>query len=249
MKIVFSVDNNTDEPNYEKMAVLLAKSIKDTNPKAEMYCGVFGEHISTDTDQQLRRLGVHVVYDTIKTNSELNYFLRNYTMHFFSQRFDEFIYLDIDVLVLGDLSPILEHEIIVEQVPDYIVEKEKPYIGSINHALYYNWVQVVNQQNKYLYDIDYSQNMYLKESDILISKRIINSDLKIHHQDFGAYYPKHELNTKSILFHYDSFIDSGTFYKLEEFNPTIYKKYKLYAELILGIEINNNKEYWNEQAT
>jgi lipopolysaccharide biosynthesis glycosyltransferase len=254
--VIFALEDSKNEPNYEKLALIMIKSLLDTNPDIDIYCGIFTNRTpSNKTIQALKDSGVHVIEDIQFEVAEdsINYFLRNYCCYYFThlnnllERYDRIIYLDIDVIVLDSLDKIQipNNSILVEQVPDNILEFEKPYIGSIDHSLYYNWISVLNNTNKHVYDIDYYNNTHLKQSDILVSQNINNSDLKIIDQTIGAYYPKHELSNNTVVFHYDGFIDSGSFYKLEEHNKLVYKKYFTYAVHILNIVQENDKSFWH----
>jgi hypothetical protein len=254
--VIFALEDSKNEPNYEALSVLLTKSIHDNHGEVDIYCGVFtNRKPSSKIESMLTGSGVNIIYDqqfTVKDDS-INYFLRNYCCYYFSHKhnlleeYDRLIYLDIDVLVLRNLNNILleDNAVLVEQVPTNILKFEESYIGTVNHPLYYNWISVVNNTNKHLWDIDYRANTYLKESDILVSQNINNSNLKIVHQDIGAYYPKHKLMPHTVAFHYDGFIDSGNFWRFEDFFPQMHKKYFAFAQHILNIKQENDKSFWN----
>ncbi len=247
MNIVFSVEASDYEPNYEKMAILLAKSIRDTNPSANIYCGIFtNRKISSKTKALLQKYNVNII-ESLKfnvTTNSINYFLRNYTMHYFSRILEEFLYIDIDVIVLDKLDTLYKDCIYIEEVPKHILEKEKEYIDIPNHTLYYNWYQMVTINNRWLYDMDYLRFKHLKDSDIEVSRRL-SKMTDLVDQTKGAYYPKHILND-SLLFHYDGMIDSGSFYKLKNTDHKLYKKYKIFIESVLQMEINNDDQYWKK---
>jgi hypothetical protein len=226
------------------------------NKEIHIYIGLFTNRlIDKDIIDQLKDNRCMIIKDLrfVTTEDSINYFLRNYCQYYFSnilnllEEFSQLIYLDIDVILLDDITKlkINENEILVEEVPPLIKKLEEPYIGSIEHPLYYNWYSIVTRTNKHIFNIDYENNKYLKESDILISKNINESNLGIIHQTDGAYYPKHQLMGNTILFHYDGFIDSGTFYKLEETNLKLYKRLYLYITKILKIKIDNSINYWD----
>lgn len=245
--VVFSLERSYCEPDYEKMAILLVKSLRDNNQNLNIYCGIFTNRMpSEETLQRLKAFDVNIYIDQkfYSEDDDINYFLRNYTIKYFSFLYEthNILYLDIDVVCLRNLEYVFNcKEFLVEKVPEYIVEKEKPYIGEINHPLYYNWVHLITKDSLSIYDINYDNLKYLKSSDIEISKRINNANIKVQDQNIGAYYPKHKLNN-SYLFHYDSFIDSGTFNKLKG-HPQ-YLKYKIYVEKILKVKIENDEQYW-----
>lgn len=250
--IIFALDNNWHEPKYDMMAVLLVKSIRQHNPDIDIYCGVFTNRVPSDRAMNIiKEMGVKVVTDQTFTVGEYscNYFLRSYCCHYFSDLLDEYdqlIYLDVDVLVLKPLNiTIPDNSVMVELVPKDIADIEAPYIDDAKFPMYYNWVTIVNKNNKYLWDMDYDVYRELKHSDVEVSKRINISWLSIVHQDIGAYYPKHELKDDTILFHYDGFIDSGSFWRLAEYDEMMYRQYLIYAERVLGLKNENDKEYWN----
>lgn len=255
--VIFSLENSNNEPNYEKLSLLLSKSLKDTNADVDVYCGIFTDRQpSKSVLDLLTENGTTIINDIrfrVEENS-INYFLRNYCCYYFShvvnllEKYDRLIYLDIDVLVLSSLDEIdiPDNAVIVEQVPENILKFEKSYIGTVDYPLYYNWYSIINKTNKHIYDIDYINNTYLKESDKLVSQNINNSKLDIIHQTVGAYYPKHALNSNTVLFHYDGFIDSGNFYKLEDYDQPLYRKYFAYAAHVLNIKQENDKSFWND---
>jgi len=255
--IVFSLERSNNEPQYEALSVLLAKSIRESSTDVDIYCGIFtNRHPSQSVINKLETYDVNVITDCrfdVEPDS-INYFLRNYCCYYFShlhnllEKYDRIIYLDIDVLVLRNISTLQlsDNSVLVEQVPDNILEFEKDYIGTVDHPLYYNWISVINNTNKHIWNINYNENTYLKQSDILVSQNINSSDLKIVHQEIGAYYPKSKLVPSTIAFHYDGFIDSGSFWRLESFFPQMYKKYLAYAQHVLNITQDNHKGFWDD---
>ena len=48
------------------------------------------------------------------------------------------------------------------------------------------------------------------------------------------------------MVHDDGFIDSGSFWKLEQFFPQMHKKYLSYAKYILNITQENDKRFWDD---
>ncbi len=252
---IFAVDDNPNEENYSKMALLLIQSILDSNPGVDIHCGVFTDRISSGVVHQIETqypdVNVHVnIVFSEETSEGSNYFLRNYCCWYFGenvlQNYDQLIYIDIDALVLKEMDFILEPDsIIVEEVPDNIKLLEEQYTGKVQGPLYYNWWTIVTPSNKFVWELDYFNSDIIKEkqSCIEVSKRIATSNLNIIHQDIGAYYPKHKLTKASKLFHYDGFIDSGSFWRLKKLK--IYKKYKLFAERILGLKNENNELFWD----
>ena len=244
--VIFSLEHSENEPKYEKMAILLVKSLRDNNPNIEIVCGIFTNRLpDKSTIDMLLSYDVKIIYDQKFTVSDdsINYFLRNYTIHYFNylSKNNNVLYLDIDVICLRCLDDVFNtKEYLVEEVPDYIITKEKEYIGDINHRLYYNWMHVLQPESKEVYDIDYAKHQYLKESDIEISKRTPKRAID---QMFGAYYPKRVLDN-SYLFHYDGFIDSGTFYKLKDHKK--YHIYTIFIDKVLKIPRQNDEQYWSD---
>lgn len=255
--IVFSVENSDSEPNFEKMSVLLANSIRDTMPNVDVFCGMFtNRNISEPTLKMLKAKNVTIIEDEkfIVDSNSINFFLRNYTKYYFTHEmnlledYDYVLYVDIDVIFIKPFNvTIPNNSIIVEEVPEYIKNsKEKDYIGIVSIPLYYNWYDIITNDNKHIFDINYKEYDICKTSDIVISKNITNSSLELIPQTVGAYYPKHGLNNESQLFHYDGFIDSGYFYKLKDSNEKLYKKYCILVEKILKIKITNIPDFWDK---
>ena len=250
--VIFALEAGIDEPDYEKMAILLVRSIRDFNPDIDIYCGIFTNRVPDQTTlNSLQAMGVEIYIDKqfyVEPDS-INYFLRNYCCHWFGNylldEYDQLIYLDIDVLVLHELDIPYFSGVWVQPVPDYIKSFERPYIGEVEGNLYYNWFTNINSQNVHVWDIDYS-NTYMKESDRLVSQRIDACGITTEKYIFGAYYPDTELKDSTRLFHYDGFIDSGTFYKLQEHRPDLYRRYKIYAEQVMGIKLNNDAHFWEK---
>ena len=254
---IFSVDDNPNEENYSKMALLLIRSIKDTNPDIDIHCGIFTDRISSDIlneiAEEFPEVNIHlnIVFSGCETQGS-NYFLRNYTCWYFGELllkdYDQLIYVDIDAIVLKEFNYTLEeNSIVVEQVPDSIKKLEEPWIGVVKGNLYYNWWTIITPSNLFIWDMPYFDSNELlieKNACVEVSARINRSKLKIINQEFGAYYPKHKLTSESVLFHYDGFIDSGSFWRLKAYSKKLYKKYKLYTETILGLNNENNTDYW-----
>jgi len=252
--IIFSFESGVDEYGYEEMAALLSYSIKKNMPNVSVYCGCFTNNLPGDKILKiLKGNNVEVIKDyQFNSGNKNNYFLRNYTKYYFThiynllEQYKKVIYLDIDCIVLSDFRKLINTNLICEEVPDKIIKKEELILNrKLPKKLFYNWIQVLTNNNKYLYDLDYNKLRHEKDSDILISERIIKDNIKYTQPDFTAYYPKRDLKNKYI-FHYDGFIDSGSFYKLGEYLEfkNIYLYYIKVLKYILNIEIKNNKEYW-----
>lgn len=252
--IIFSVEANIEEYKYEYMAALLANSIKSVMPEIKMYCGIFTNRLpDINLIETLERLGVTVIKD-IQFNVEpdsVNYFLRNYTKYYFSNiynlldEYEKIIYLDIDVLLLRPLQiNKLDGYQYAEKVPSCIKKFEEKYTGLVHHNLIYNWFDVIGNENKHIYELDYEAIGICKQSDIEISKRIFKSKLELIEMTDSAYYPKRALTLETQLFHYDGFIDSGYFEKLRDTHMAEYRKYKLMATEVFGMKITNEENYW-----
>jgi len=255
MIFIISIDVNPAEENYQELAVLLAYSLKMSQiSNYRLICGLFTNRKPSDhIIKLLKRYNVEIVTDLKFTfhNREVPYYLRHYTSYYFSKIYNNFMYLDLDVLVLKPLDDIYKKDIMyLEKIPDDIILKEVKYVPGIDklkYPIYYNWYQMINQYNRFLYDMDYNLFLKHKECDLEISRRIdkYKNIINTVPQTKGAYYPKHKLDN-SYLFHYDGFINSGTLYKLEEYDPLYYKKIKLFLKHILKIELKNDKLYWRD---
>ena len=162
--IVFSIEKNIDEDKYEYMSILLALSILDQMPEVDVYCGIFtNREPDYKVIEALDRYGVKIVKDLqFKVpDDSINYFLRNYTKFYFSnkmnllEKYENFVYLDIDVLVLKPLDfDNFSNKIYTERVPMGIKLLEEEYTGEVNHDLFFNWFDVITIDNKHIYDMD-----------------------------------------------------------------------------------------------
>ena len=128
--VIFSLERSYCEPDYEKMAILLVKSLRDNNQNLNIYCGIFTNRMpSEETLQRLKAFDVNIYIDQkfYSEDDDINYFLRNYTIKYFSFLYEthNILYLDIDVVCLRNLEYVFNcKEFLVEKVPEYIVEKE-----------------------------------------------------------------------------------------------------------------------------
>ncbi len=257
--IIISIENNPGETNYEKLAIVLCKSIRQFNKSIKIFCGIFTNRLpATSTINILKQLDVTIIQEQMFIcSTEINYFLRNYTMHYFSNIINltekyNLLYIDIDVICLDDPEKIFTKYgngklPIVQKVPKFIINMhEEKYIGKVDTELYFNWFQIITADTQWLYDIDYLIYKDNKQSDIEISKRISNKYI----ESLEAIIPTRVPSNETILFHYDSF-DSfdnenpGTFLYLKSSHPQIFLKYKNIAK-ILGFQIQDSFNHYSD---
>lgn len=253
--IIFSVENKKNL-GYEKLSIILSTSIREHMPDVDVYCGCFTKNsLTDDTKKYLKKLNVNIeeapIFDTQEDNK--CFYLRLYTKHYFANKFlnqyDYLVYVDVDTLFLKplnfDFNP-LDKIVLVETIPHWVKkhESKNDYVPEGN--LYYNWIQIINRENKFLYDIDFSSIDFLKVklADSYISKRIDESGLKKIEQQVGANHCLKPLTDKSQIIHYDELDFDGCFIDIETIYPNIYKKYKLLIEEVLNLKITNIKDYY-----
>jgi hypothetical protein len=225
-------------------------------PDIDVYCGCFTNNsISEYTKKYLKKLKVNVEEVPIFDGQENNkcFYLRLYTKHFFAnkllEQYDYLVYVDVDTLFLKpltfDFDP-LDKVVLIETIPHWVKKHESrnDYVPEGN--LYYNWIQVINRENKFLYDIDFSNVDFLKVklADNYISKRIDESGLKLIEQNVGANHCLKPLTDKSQIIHYDELDFDGCLIDVEDVYPNTYKKYKLFIEQVLKLKIENVKDYY-----
>lgn len=261
--IIFSVENKHNKTvhsegssTYEKMAIGLVTSIREHMPNVDIYCGCFTTNkLSKFARKHLENLNVNIVEDPIFENVESSLtamFLRSFTKHYFAtkllRQYDYLIYSDIDVVVLKPLkfnfNP-TEPLVVVDTMPEWVKQYQRQYTNIPDGNLYYNWLDVINKYNADIYNLDYSGEL-LKEhnADILISKRIDESGLRIIDQDFGGYHCFKNVTTESLAYHYDDLGDEGSLVNLKNIHPTAYIKYKTFFEFIMHIPVSINEGFW-----
>lgn len=255
--IVFSVESKKNS-NYEKLSIILSTSIREHMPDIDVYCGCFTNNLISDyTKKYLKILNINLQEFPIFDGQENDacFHLRLYTKHFFAkrllQKYDYLVYVDHDTLFLKplkfDFNP-LDEIVLVETIPDWakMYESKRTFVPEGN--LYYNWIQVINHKNKFLYDLDFSsiEHLKVKLADSYISKRIDKSGLKIIEQNVGANHCMKPLTKKSQIIHYDDLGFDGCFIDLESIHPKIYKKYKFFIEKVLNLKIENEKDYFKK---
>ena len=253
--IVFSVENKK-KLNYEKLSIILSTSIREHLPDIDVYCGCFTSNtISDETKKHLKKLNVNIQEFDIfnERDGDDSFYLRLYTKYFFSKTllnsYDYLVYVDVDTLFLKplnfDFDP-LDNIVLVETIPNWVKKHESKNTYVPEGNLYYNWIQILNHKNKFLYDIDFSDISFLesKMADSFISKRIDNSGLKLIEQNIGANHCLKPITEKTQIIHYDDLDYDGCFIDLEDLYPETYKKYKLLIEQILNLKITNIKDYY-----
>jgi len=253
--IVFHTENKHNSA-YEKLAVILATSIREHMPNVDAYCGCFTENtLSSPIRESLLKLDIKLNEHPIfkGDQGDTSFYLRLYTKYFYSKlildSYDYLVYIDVDTLFLKPLKfdfdptgPIA----LVEKIPEWVKKDEAQRTTVPSGNLYYNWIEVINQHNKFLFDIDFTDLSILKDklADGFLSKKIDESGLQLIDQKVGAYHCLKPLTKDTQVIHYDELDYDGSFINLEEMYPVVYKKYKLLIENVLGLEITNQKNYW-----
>ena len=260
--IVFSVENKGQGPfvDFEKMAVVLATSIRNCMPSVDSYCGVFTQrYISPSVENHLARLNVNLIYDNLFNSNTrpVDLFLRSFTKHYFANKlldqYEYLVYIDVDALFLKPLEfdfdptgPIA----LVDEMPDWVKNFENTYTNTGDSSrLYYNWIDIINQHNRYIFDLNYHDKttVFEKNTDVIISKRINDSGLQKIQQTVGAYHCLHPLTLESQVMHYDDFTASGSLINLQLVRPDIYMQYSMLIEHVLGQKITNQVGFWEER--
>lgn len=240
----------------DKSSVLLAASIKNTMPDVDVYCGLFTNNTpDTPILENLTKLGVNIVsaIQDFPGKSPMNMFLRSYAKYYFANdlldKYDYLVYIDVDALFLKplvfDFDP-TQPFVLVDKMPDWVKRFESTYTHLPNENIYYNWIDIINQHNKHLYDLDYKDPniQFEKTSDIIVSRRINESNLPKIQQTIGAYHCLHPLTEDSQVIHYDSFEDDGSFINLKYTHPDKYSRYSILLEKVLNVKVTNVEGIW-----
>lgn len=245
----------------DKSSILLAASIKNTMPNIDVYCGLFTHNIPDAAIlENLTKLGVTVVsaIQDFPGKSPMNMFLRSYAKHYFANelldKYDYIVYVDVDALFLKplafDFDP-TQPFVLVDKMPDWVKRFESTYTHTQlpDDNIYYNWIDIINKHNKHLFDLDYKDTniQFEKTSDILVSKRIDESELPKIQQTFGAYHCLHPLTEDSQVMHYDSFEDDGSFINLRHTHPDKYARYSILLEKVLNVQVTNVEGLWESR--
>jgi len=266
-------DSNETSSGYEKMAIGLAYSIRACMPEVDIYCGCFTSNTLSDLARHhFIKLNVTLIEDLIfpevNTKTEIcldnnlndyykfNGFLRNFTKDYFAKnllvKYDYLVYTDIDVLFLKeiqfDFDP-MGPMALIEPIPHWSKKLISLFtVKPLSDNLYLNWIDIINNHNKHIYDIDYQLDeiRFDHASDVLITDRLDQSDLTLIEQHLGGYHCYKPPTPDITAYHYDSLGEMGTMFMLESTHPMLYKKYRLLFEKVLDIKIINQPGYWEE---
>jgi hypothetical protein len=253
---IFTVEKTKGD--FQNSSVLLATSIRNNMPSVDIYCGLFSKYLpDLHILDHLKKLNVDLVYDQRSVNAEppMNLFMRNFTKDYFAKRllgkYDYLVYVDADALMLNpislDFDPVSPFHL-VDEMPRWVKRFESTYTAIPDCNLYYNWIDVINNHNKHIFDMDYNDPtiQYQKQSDILVSNRIDESNLPKIQQTIGAYHCLHPLTTKHQFMHYDSFGEDGTFISLQAVHPDKYARYCILLERVLKVQVKNEEGTWEK---
>lgn len=261
--IIFSVENKHNKTihadgssTYEKMAIALSASIRDQMPDVDIYCGCFTNNKLSDfAKRYFEKYKVNVVEDLIFDNVTTPLtamFLRSFTKHYFAtkllEKYDYLIYTDVDVLFLKPLDFKFDptsNIVVVDAMPEWVKNYQRQYTVIPEGNVYYNWIDVINRHNAYIYDIDYFGDALIDHStDIIITRRIDNSSLTVIDQDFGGYHCFKLVTPESLVYHYDDLGTEGSLINLQTTHPAIYTKYKFLFENVLKIKVSTKTGFW-----
>jgi len=263
--VIFTVENkgiygyDGITSTIEKMAVVMATSVKEHMSDVDMYCGCFTRYLlSENIKHHLKKLKVNIVEDLKFIHSELDntaLFLRIFAKDYFAKmlldKYDYLIYLDVDCLLLKPIKfnfdptgPIA----LVDKMPDWVKKFESQSTVVPEGNLYYNWIDIVNNNNKFLFELDWSDYSKIlgKVADGYFSKNIDESGLEIIQQTIGAYHCLHSLTKDHQLIHYDDLGPQGNFIMIQKMYPSVYLKYKILIETVLHSKITNEIGYWEK---
>jgi hypothetical protein len=253
-----SVDNSSP---FEKMAIGLAYSIRQHMPDIDVYCGNFTNNkLSSLARLWFAKLKVKYVEDTVFNNigpDQSFMFLRTFTKDYFAKQlldsYDYIVYLDIDVLMLQPLTFDFDPSsklVLVDTMPQWTVNYHSRFLKDLNGPLYYNWIEIINHNNKFVFDLDFTDPYVLTahNTDVLVSNAINSSDLQIIEQYIGGYHCLKPINRDSLLYHYDSLGPAGSLQNLKYYHAADYKKYLELFENTLNTEVNNQEGYWENIA-
>ena len=255
--IIFTTENRDLESELEKMSVVLATSIRTTMPDIDVYCGVFTDNkLSPVIVTHLENLNVKIITDTIFYNVKKdNLFLRPFCQKYFAEKlldqYEYLVYIDVDCIFLKPLDFNFDPTgsiVLVDHIPQWVKTFESTYTNISNDILYYNWISIVNDHNKHLFDLDYADPnvLFEKNADIAISTSIENSSLEKIQQTIGAYHCLHPVTLDTQVIHYDDFMEDGSLLNLRALYLNTYIKYKLLIENVLGVKLRNVEGYWEK---
>jgi len=244
---------------YDIMSILIGQSIRNIYQDIDIYASfirndsskiILKQHIVNE----LNELNIIINYfeETNLDDNKDNYYLRHRCIQnyiYLLEKYENIVYVDIDAYLFSKIPDIYfqKDAIIIEEVP-YIIKKNREclFIGDydINEPLYYNWFQIINNSNKFVYNI--KLDTYNKQADVQITKNILNSNLKYIIND-QPYYPKKEINNKSFIIHYDSFGEEGSLIFLKDIYPKMFFKLKIMLEFKYKVNLLNNKSFWEKE--
>lgn len=256
-KVRFDTFDINHSSSHEKMAIGLAYSIRQFHKDVDIYCGNFTNNTVSEYAQKwFKALNVNYVNDVQFTNIGNNdsyCFLRTYCKDYFAKQllgqYDYILYLDTDVVQLNPIQfnfdptgPIA----IKQTMPQWTANYHAEHLAGLEGSLIYNWVDIINQHNRHLFEIDWSnpENLIVHNADVIISNRLLKTDLTVIEQNVGGYHFFRPLTVTDIFHHYDSLGDEGTFTDIANVDFTKYQKYLTFFERVLNIKITNNPEYW-----
>jgi hypothetical protein len=242
------------------MSIALACSIRDYLPDIDIYCGTFTNPVTSYTRLWFHRLKVKYIEDLIFKDlppDNPKMFLRTFTKDYFAKKlldqYDYLIYLDVDVLMLGipnfDFDP-TSPMVLVDTMPTWIVNFHRRYLDDLEESLYYNWIEIINQHNKKIFDLDYKDPYVLDihNADVIISNRINSSNLTLIEQNIGGYHCAKISKPTHVFYHYDSLGDAGSLHNIESTHPFQYQKYLKLFEETLNIRVTSTVGYWEKVA-
>lgn len=268
--IIFTAENSLHEDHFEKMACLLAYSIRYFHEDISIYCGVFSDKVLTErTKEGLRQLNVTIVEDIIFRDNKIkpkNYMNRSYCQYYFYKNLlhehDYLIYLDIDIVLLKPIN-FTEMSKLGEGIITYDYPKEAIYWDNkmiklettgieelnIDDKLYFNFIAVINEHNGYIFE-DVWKNIcgsdtlnlkFMTEFSKIIEKSKIN---RARNPNFAAWYPHLPVTDDTIFFHYDGLHEAGTLNRLKGITP-LHDVYVAYIHE-MGIEIDSPGFYYEK---
>lgn len=268
--IVFSTENKAENlighsvdqsSHFEKMAIGLAYSIRQHDRDVDVYCGNFTNNtLSSLARLWFAKLKVKYVQDTVFDNigkDDSFMFLRTFTKDYFAKllldQYDYIIYLDVDVVLLKPLTFDFDPSsslALVDTMPQWTVNYHSRFLKDLTGPLYYNWIEIVNQHNKFAFDLNWSDPYVLTahNADVLVSNSLSSSNLRIIEQYIGGYHCLKPVNKDSILYHYDSLGVAGSLHNIKETHPEQYEKYVSFFVDTLNTTITNQPNYWENIA-
>ena len=226
-------------------------------PDVDVYCGNFTNNKLSDSAKNwFNKYNVNVIdeqkfYDIGPQDSYM--FLRTFTKDFFAKKllddYDYIVCLDVDVIALkpfefdfNPLSPI----VLVQTIPQWGRNYHAEHLVDFTGNLYYNWVDIINQHNRYIFELDWTDPYVLHKhnADKITSNKIDQSCLTIMEQDIGGYHCLTHLKQHHLMYHYDAFKESGSLYNLKPLFFNDYQKYMRILKTILNVDVTNQEGYW-----